>query len=705
MRILQMLPALEVGGVERGTVDLARALKARGEGVAVISSGGALVEELERAGIPHYTLPIARKSFFSLTLVPRVVEVIRKENIDIVHARSRVPAWIGWFAAKKAKVPFVTTCHGYYSTHFLSRVMGWGQKVIVPSLAIGRHMIENFKVRPERIVVIPRGVDLSQFPFHPQKYDGPLPKVYRILNLGRFTPLKGQVDFLRAIHRVRQSGLPMEVWLAGGEAKGQNRYTQEIEKTIHQLGLQKIVKILGIRRHVAELLAEADILVLSSRVPEAFGRVLIEAGAVGTACVATKLGGVLDIIEDGREGLLVPPQDEEAMAQAIRHLLLQREEAKEMAKRLRAKVEQKFSLETMVDSTLEVYRRAKHEKRILVIKLGALGDVILATPSLRMIRKKFPQAYLTLLVDSRYSPLLSCCPYVDQILPVERRKLRSWTSLFRLAKRLRCEGYQLSVDFQNTKQTHLLAFLARIPERYGFYRGPFGGFLTHPDFGHSAPDPPVRHQFKILSRLGFNQLDERLELWPDPDSEARITRWLGEMNLSPEKILVGLALGSSPRWLTKRWPLEFYQALAGQLIKKLDCYVLLLGSREEEALVAEFSGDSGRVINAVGQTSLVEIVSLMRRLHVLVTGDTAPLHIAAALGIRTVALFGPTDPRRHLPPSGGVSVLTRRLPCQPCYKGICHYVEKMACLKRISPEEVFEAVRRHLADLLLVKAT
>ena len=109
MKVLQMLPALELGGVERGTVDLARALKARGEGIVVMSSGGALVEELEKAGIPHYTLPIARKSVFSLALVPRVVEVIRKERIDVVHARSRVPAWIGWLAAKKAKVPFVTT--------------------------------------------------------------------------------------------------------------------------------------------------------------------------------------------------------------------------------------------------------------------------------------------------------------------------------------------------------------------------------------------------------------------------------------------------------------------------------------------------------------------------------------------------------------------------------------------------------------------
>ncbi len=704
MKVLQMLPALELGGVERGTVDLARALKSRGEGIVVMSSGGALVEELERSGITHYSLPIAKKSIFSLALVARVVEVIRKERIDVIHARSRVPAWIGWLAAKRAKIPFVTTCHGYYSAHFLSRVMAWGEKVIVPSSSIARHMIEDFGVRPDRVVLVPRGVDLTQFPFHPEKYDGPAPKIYRILNLGRFTPIKGQLEFLRAIHRVRQMGFPIEVWLAGGEAKGRNRYTREIEKTIRQLGLQKIVKILGVRRNVAELLRDADLLVVSSLVPEAFGRVLIEAGSVGTACVATRLGGILDVIEDGKDGLLVPPQDEEAMARAIGRLLETRQECRQMAERLRAKVEQRFSLEPMVQKTLEVYRQVRNEKRILVIKLGALGDVILATPSLRMIRKRFPESHLTLLVDSRYAATLSHCPYLNEVLPVEREKLRTWTGLFRLASRLRRERFHVSVDFQNTKRTHLLAFLARIPERYGFYRGPFGGLLTHPDFGYANPDPPVRHQFKVLSRLGVTQLDERLELWADPAAEAKVNHWVEEKKLAPETKLVGLAMGSSARWATKRWPIEYYRTLAEQLIKESDCRVVLLGSREDEALAGDFPTDSGRIINWVGQTSLTELVSLIKKLNVLVTGDTAALHIAAAMGVRTVALFGPTDPRRHAPPGRGITVLTRRLPCQPCYKGVCHNLENLACLKKIGVEEVFEMVRKNLADAPLAKA-
>lgn len=705
MKILQILPALELGGVERGTVDLARALKVHGEEAVVVSSGGSLVPLLQKEGITHYTLPVAQKSLLSLALVPKLVEIIQKERVDIVHARSRVPGWVAWFAARRAGVPFITTCHGYYSKHFLSRVMGWGKKVIVPSQVIARHMIEDFGIPPDRIILIPRGVDLSQFPFSPNKYDGPSPKTFRIINIGRFSPIKGHLEFLRAIHLVRQKGIAIEVGLVGAEGGGRTNYTRQIERTIQQLGLEKTVKILGARRDIAELLREADLLVLPTLVPESFGRVLIEAGAVGTACVATRLGGILDIIEDGKEGLLVPPRDEEAMAEAIIRFVKNRAEAKKMAHALRRKVESRFSLDQMAEKTIQVYRGTKDEKQILIIKIGALGDVILATPSLRMIRKKFPSAHLSLLVDSRFIPLISSCPYLNDIIPFDRDKSRSWFWLARFAKRLRREGFDLSVDLQNTKRTHFLAFLAGVPHRYGFGRGAFGWLLNHPDLTFDKPDFPIRHQFRVLSRLGINQLEEDLELWPSPESDAAVSNWLGEGKALSNGKTVGLVIGSSPRWATKRWPIEHFHSLSERLIKELGCRVVLIGSEGDRAFAESFPGNEEAVLNLVGQTSFQDLVSLIKQLDVLVTGDTAPLHIGSALGIHTVALFGPTDPRRHLQPTNGTTVLTRRLPCQPCYKGVCHYSETLACLKRIGVEEVFEVVRKHLSGVSAVKVS
>src|SRR5258706_5024780 len=197
MKILQLLPELNVGGVERGTVDLARVLIARGHEAHVISAGGTLVEELEKIGAHHLTLPIHKKSLKTLGLVKTLVRYIEEHGIDIVHARSRVPAWIGYLATRYTDANFITTCHGYYSTHLMSRVMGWGKRVIVISGVIGRHMMDDFGVPEDRIRLIPRGVDLQQFQYFPLKDRLPRKgEPFRIINVGRITPLKGHKDFI-----------------------------------------------------------------------------------------------------------------------------------------------------------------------------------------------------------------------------------------------------------------------------------------------------------------------------------------------------------------------------------------------------------------------------------------------------------------------------------------------------------------------------
>lgn len=156
MNVLQVLPQLNVGGVETGTLDFARYLVKGGHKAVVVSAGGALVGELESSGAVHYQLPVERKSLVKmLKAVPALVEIIKKEKIDIVHARSRVPAWIAYFACRRTNAVFITTCHGYYRKHFFSSVMGWGKRVIVLSNIIGRHMIEDFSVPYERIRLVP----------------------------------------------------------------------------------------------------------------------------------------------------------------------------------------------------------------------------------------------------------------------------------------------------------------------------------------------------------------------------------------------------------------------------------------------------------------------------------------------------------------------------------------------------------------------
>jgi len=697
MNSLQLLPALEVGGVERGVVDLAKAMKRCGEGMVVVSSGGALVGTLHKLGIPHYTLPVHKKSVFSLAMVDKIVRIIERERVDIVHARSRVPAWLGWLAARKAHVPFVTTCHGYYSAHGFSRVMGWGKRVIVISRTIGRHMIDDFGVEPDCVRLIHRGIDLEQFPYAAGKYLH-RPKMLKVIQVGRFSPIKGQVEFLKALHRVRSEIPQVEAWLVGAEEKGKQKYTALIHRTIEQLGLSSCVKLLGIRRDIASLLTEADLLVLPTLTPEAFGRVIVEAGAVGTAVVATRVGGVLDIIDEGQNGLLVPPGNIEAMAEAMTSMLADRPKAGEMAAALRDKVTREFTLEQMVEKTRQVYREVLNDRKILVIKLGAMGDLILTTPSLRMLREKFPTARISVAVDKNLASLVSRCPYVDEIIPVKRKQLTRPLYLLKLAKQLRRDHYDIAVDLQNSKWTHLLAYLAGIPLRYGFRRGHLGFLLNRPEIYFRLPESPVRNQFRILSKLGIKDFDERLELWSDPASQRQVQELFRECGADLTAKRIALVIGSSPSWPSKRWPVSHFRDLIRELGREAGVHIFLIGTREEEDLARELMGESsGNVFNWVGKTTPQDLVSLMPWMDVAVTGDTAPLHVAAAMGVKIVALFGPTDPKRHMPPGEGALALSRHLPCQPCYRGTCSHEVPFSCMRKIPVDEVLEVIRRHLA--------
>lgn len=692
-----MLPALRSGGVETGTVDMARALKKLGHEVTVMSSGGEMVKELVKAGVPHVTLPVHRKSLTSFFLVKTVRDFIQRERIEIVHARSRVPAWIGFFASRKTNAAFVTTCHGYYSTHFMSRVMGWGREVIVISKIIGRHMINDFRTPPERIRLVYRGVDLSRYPFE-AKYSGrSAEKKFIIANIGRLTPIKGHPHFIRAIHLASARIPDLEAWIVGDCGSGHEKYRAEIEALVRRLGLQDRVLFLGRREDVPALLKEADVLALTTNVPEAFGRVVIEAGARGTAVVATQVGGVTEILENGRNGIMVPVDDDEALADAFVDLWKHPEKMERFALALREKIEKNFSLAGMVEKTVQVYEKALAQKNILMLKLGSLGDLILAVPSFRMLRKRFPSARIVLVVDPRWYPVARSIPYLSEVLTYDRRGKGKYRRLWKLAARLREEGFDISVDLQNNSKTHLLALLAQVPRRYGYRRGLPGFFLTNSVPFENQGISPVEHQFRLLQLLGITEFDDRLELWPDEADLKHAETVLAERWVNPKQYLIGFCLAASPRWPTKNWPAGHFTELAKRLENKLGARILLLGGRESRSLGESFDrAGTSSVVNLIGKTSLGEWIALVKKLDILVSGDSAPMHVAAACGTKCVALFGPTDPKRHAPPAKNLSVIRKNLECAPCYSGQCR-AKAFVCMPAIEVEEVFQRISQLLS--------
>ena len=692
MKILQILPELNVGGVETGTLDLSKHLVRLGHKSVVVSAGGTLVKELEAGGAKHYVLGVNKKSIISMfKLIPKLVEIIKQEEIDIVHARSRVPAWVAYFACRRSRAIFVTTCHGYYKKHFFSVVMGWAKRVIVLSNVIARHMIEDFSVPHERIKLVPRSVDLEKF-----KYLDPKTKRKEDFNvgiIGRITPLKGHLHFIKAMARISRLVPRLKIWIVGDAPASKEAYKEELQILVRRLGLWHCTEFLGTQRDVPGILEHLDLVVLATTTHEAFGRVVVEAQAAGVPVVATKVGGVIDIIEDGKNGLLVPPADSRSMAEAIMRIFKDTQFARELAQNAYAKVKEKYSVELMVKNTLDIYREVLNNFKILVIKLSSLGDVILSTAALRAIREKFPQANykISLLIGEEAKDILLRCPYIDELLVCDlKNKDKGLKGLWGVGRILRKKNFDLVIDLQNSRASHILAYLSGCINRYGYNNKKFAFLLNQTVYEHKPLVDPVTHQFKILKMLGIDLLNNSLELWPSSEDQKAVDELLNAQWLSQAQKVVGINISASKRWSTKLWPLEYLICLCEELGLK-DIRVIITGTCQDQAQANLLinSLKNTKIINACGKTNINELAVLIKKCQVFISADSSPLHIASSVGTAFIALFGPTDALRHLPPGNNYVVINKKLHCSPCYKTKCR---TKRCMVQISPAEVFEAV-------------
>lgn len=693
MKVLQILPELNVGGVETGTLDLAKYLVEHGHQSIVVSNGGTLVSLLEQTGSKHYTLPVHKKSLWTMFKMMKALRhIIQSEHADIVHARSRVPAWVAYFACRGTQAAFITTCHGYYRNRFFSEVMGWSKLVIVPSTVIGRHMIDHFKVSAKSIRYIPRSVDLARFPPKNEKIKGK--SSYTIALIGRITPLKGHAFFLKAMAKVIRTLPLVRIWIVGDTPHRKESYKRELQTLARRLGLEEHVEFLGSRRDIPELLAQTDVLVLSTITQEAFGRVILEAQAAGVPVVATKVGGVIDIIEDGQTGLLVLPKDAEAMAEAVIKILKDKELAHRLMTQARLKLKEKFTLEHMASRTIAVYQELLNSLNILVIKISSIGDVVLVTASLRAIKERFPKAKIYCLVGEESRKILHNCPYLDGLIIYDaRRRNKGWLRLLKLAQKLRRYRFDKVIDFQNNRRSHLLAFLSFPHESYGYRNGKWSFLLSHPvcDYQHNIA--PVRHQFQILNRLGIPYDENRvcLELWPSDKDRQYAQNLLDAEWLGESRHIVGINIAASAKWPTKNWPLEHIAQLCDILAKK-NIRVIITGMDKDRDLSQQLLGlTKSKPAVFVGKTDILQLAALMERCQVFITPDSAPLHVAAAVQIPIIAFFGPTDSRRHVPPVKRIVIFERKPPCAPCYSSRCRILTH-ACMREIAPEEVAHAV-------------
>jgi lipopolysaccharide heptosyltransferase II len=364
---------------------------------------------------------------------------------------------------------------------------------------------------------------------------------------------------------------------------------------------------------------------------------------------------------------------------------------RETVKNARKFVEENYSLDRMMKMTLETYTRALNTKNILVFKVSALGDIILSTPSLRSLRRKFPDANIKVLVDVSFREVLDDCPYIDEVITCDFKGRDRGIGFLKLAGRLRAEDFDISVDFQNNRKSHLLAFITAIPERYGYHNGKLSFLLNRKINPPVKAVDPVKHQKYVLGLLGITSMDNHLELWPKREGETWAERFLESNWLKKDQKLIAVSLSASRRWKTKNWDMTSFVELADMLAREKGARIVLIGTDEDEEYALEFTRRTGaKPINAIGRTNIPQLIGLVKRCDALLTADSAPMHVAAAVGTPFVALFGPTDPKRHLPPAGEHKVLRHKIRCSPCYKPTCK--RKARCMSMIKIEEVFGAL-------------
>ncbi|HEX2802287.1 MAG TPA: glycosyltransferase family 4 protein [Phenylobacterium sp.] len=373
--LLQVVPELETGGAEQTTIDVARAVIEAGGRALVATRGGRMTARLIADGARLAQMPVQSKNpLVMLGNASRLVDLIRREKVSLVHVRSRAPAFSALWAAQATKTPFVATYHGVYKAksnlkRWYNAVMTRGDLVIANSECTRGHVLAEHRLDPDKVVAIPRGVDLDRFNpswVTPDRLDairaawgvGPDDRRTRFLLAGRLTRIKGHLTIVEAAARLKAEGRTDFLVLFTGDDQGRTGYGEELTRAIRDAGLTDIIRITGHCDDMPAAFLVADVAILPTTVPESFGRTAVEPQAMGRPVIASAHGGTVETVVDGVTGWLAPPGDASAWAKAMaRAIDLGPGKRLEMGQAGMNRTRQLYRVDAMCAATLLAYER------------------------------------------------------------------------------------------------------------------------------------------------------------------------------------------------------------------------------------------------------------------------------------------------------------------------------------------------------------
>ncbi len=749
LTILHLLPALEYGGVERYVIGLSGALTRRGHRCIIVSAGGRLLPEAEATGVEHINLAIRNQRGPAATA--RLARIINREHVDLLNAHNWTAGAVGFLAARLAQIPYIFTVHGLRDPLQRFFVYYWGPRVVTVSAASRDHLTQAFGLPDARVVTSAIGVDTDRFRPRPAApsllHEFALPaNAPRIVHVSRFSRGKAEIAL-----RLIEAGGELERQAPGfqaiivGEGPLARQVAAAVENADRRLGRRAFI-FAGARGDVADLMSLADVVVGT-------GMVALEAMACGKPLVAAGKAGFVGLVTPERfsaartahfgDHAAVEPITPANLANAIGAALegvarpsaatslwdgvahpngmaepaagkacLAGERAAQLGEFGRRAIMRYFGWPRIAAQVEDIYRdalvgarptrrRLGGVRRIAVFHLNQIGDLIFSLPALSALRERFPDAEIASILRPYLAELMQDCPFVDRLIS----RAGGLGAEMRLARELRGCRFDLVVAFSQSASTVLQALACAARTRIGFVDADLSFLLTRKVHVRGVPWPGKLARLAVClgaqppraSYVGMLRISDAVR--------ARARALLRHHGVDDAQRIAIIAPGASGRRRYKAWEAHKFAQVADHLQERFAARVVIVGGTADALEAGRIASSMAMpAVQLAGKTTTGELAAIAERAELLVGIDSGPMHVAAAMGTPTVALFGPTDHTRTGPHGEGHQIITAAggqkaagLPCSPCVRGRSgrpESCEARACMRGITVQQVVEAADR-----------
>lgn len=635
MNILHIISRFDSYDAVTQVLDLSRCLVKNNCNCIIASSLNTNILEIDKLNIENYYLPSfetnIKNSFIAYN---KLKEIVKTNNIDIIHTHSPLSNLLGFLISRYTDITLVSSCYDFYSKNILNYSFILAKKVIIHSEVLAKYLVDNFNFSREHIQFIKPSLDLDRFNFY--GVDQHSKTDFNIGVVSWQFPNKGYEYFLKAMVKVVRNIPNTKILILTFRDKLKHSIKEDLQLWIRRLGLSYYVKFEDIKSLPPKILSTLNLLITTPLIENAYTRMILEAQANGVPVIATRVGGVTEIITDQNLGILVSQKDNNDLAQATIKILKSFQLSRELTNLARQRIEEEFNLNKNIGDFIDTYQKTKNSTKILMINIGKTQDVILSIPSLRLLRKKFKDAKIVSLINHSLRGLLQRSPYIDELILYDNAHKR-FLGFLNIAKLLIENRFDIVFDFNNSFKTHLLSYLTLANKRYG-YRDRFFKFLIN--YGIENPNKsegPVKNRLDILNLLDVDTSDDRLELWPSKDDMEFADKFLKDGWVSNTKV-VGMDISFRKRFFDNPKIKDYMAYLCEKLTAHHVKIVLINSANGTNKKDKKFKEIKSKLISKIEDISTMQLACLIKKCDIYITSNPGSIYLAIAMQTPSIIL-------------------------------------------------------------------